>query len=369
VNPADSRFCNACGAQLNLALCPHCAAVNARAAKDCYQCGGSLTGRSADTLAARSPVAGAIGASNSGVPAAGSEKKPVAQRASESDAPDRVVDTVANELDELRELLQLMNRRVSGTAATPSAGADLRSQTGSVGPNRAVGPPADRSLTGPVPAVAAARALPAVSATVPRRRRTGAIVGTIVLGVLAVVGYYAYRQHAALDVAKARSASGETAGHMGPTSSGVVVNLGAEPVREPSTASTAGPVVGPAVANAPSVPPASEGSAATVREEDATSDEPRRGAGAVKEASPGDGTGPAKPPSAAAPPAPAVQRRGARELERPPEAAAAAAVLIPRSQKSGAGTGIEPPRPLLGPCTEALAALGLCAPELTQRRE
>ncbi len=37
-NPPDSRFCNACGGQLNLAPCPHCGAVNDVTATNCHQC-------------------------------------------------------------------------------------------------------------------------------------------------------------------------------------------------------------------------------------------------------------------------------------------------------------------------------------------
>lgn len=37
-NPAESKFCNACGAVLHLAPCPKCGAVNDKGAAQCYRC-------------------------------------------------------------------------------------------------------------------------------------------------------------------------------------------------------------------------------------------------------------------------------------------------------------------------------------------
>lgn len=49
-NPPDSKYCNACGATLTLAPCPHCGAVNQITATTCYQCRGSLQESSKDAL-------------------------------------------------------------------------------------------------------------------------------------------------------------------------------------------------------------------------------------------------------------------------------------------------------------------------------
>ena len=49
-NPADAQFCNACGATLTLAPCPHCGAVNQLTAAACYQCHGELQGSRPDAL-------------------------------------------------------------------------------------------------------------------------------------------------------------------------------------------------------------------------------------------------------------------------------------------------------------------------------
>jgi hypothetical protein len=45
VNPADAKFCNACGGALHLVPCPRCGAVSDVTASTCYQCNGPLGGR------------------------------------------------------------------------------------------------------------------------------------------------------------------------------------------------------------------------------------------------------------------------------------------------------------------------------------
>ena len=45
VNPADAKFCNACGGALHLLPCPRCGAVSDVTATTCYQCNGPLGGR------------------------------------------------------------------------------------------------------------------------------------------------------------------------------------------------------------------------------------------------------------------------------------------------------------------------------------
>ena len=44
-NPADAKFCNACGGALHLVPCPRCGAVSDVTATTCYQCNGPLGGR------------------------------------------------------------------------------------------------------------------------------------------------------------------------------------------------------------------------------------------------------------------------------------------------------------------------------------
>jgi ribosomal protein L40E len=47
-NPPESRFCNACGGQLNLVPCPQCGAVNESHAPACFQCQAGLTSSQTD---------------------------------------------------------------------------------------------------------------------------------------------------------------------------------------------------------------------------------------------------------------------------------------------------------------------------------
>jgi len=56
-NPADAKFCNACGGALHLMPCPRCGAVSDVTATVCYQCNGQLRGRKTDALDAALPAA------------------------------------------------------------------------------------------------------------------------------------------------------------------------------------------------------------------------------------------------------------------------------------------------------------------------
>lgn len=56
-NPADSKFCSACGGALHLVPCPRCGAVNQVTATACYQCRSQLPGRRTDALDPPSPAA------------------------------------------------------------------------------------------------------------------------------------------------------------------------------------------------------------------------------------------------------------------------------------------------------------------------
>jgi hypothetical protein len=57
VNPADAKFCNACGGALHLVPCPRCGAVSDVTASTCYQCHGQLPKRGTDELGTAAPVA------------------------------------------------------------------------------------------------------------------------------------------------------------------------------------------------------------------------------------------------------------------------------------------------------------------------
>ena len=60
-NPAEAKFCNACGGALHLAPCPRCGAVSEITATTCYQCNAKLPGRKTDAPDAVPTAEAALG--------------------------------------------------------------------------------------------------------------------------------------------------------------------------------------------------------------------------------------------------------------------------------------------------------------------
>jgi ribosomal protein L40E len=56
-NRAGAKFCEECGAALNLKLCSHCEAINERNAQTCHQCGTKFLARPAPRLGKLTPSA------------------------------------------------------------------------------------------------------------------------------------------------------------------------------------------------------------------------------------------------------------------------------------------------------------------------
>lgn len=59
-NPAEAKFCNACGGALHLVPCPRCGAVSEITAISCYQCNAKLPGRRTDAPDAVPPAEAAL---------------------------------------------------------------------------------------------------------------------------------------------------------------------------------------------------------------------------------------------------------------------------------------------------------------------
>lgn len=59
-NPADAKFCNACGSSLNLQLCGHCGAIDHVSSRACYKCGAPFTAKGvspdAESASADEPI-------------------------------------------------------------------------------------------------------------------------------------------------------------------------------------------------------------------------------------------------------------------------------------------------------------------------
>jgi hypothetical protein len=288
VNPAGSKFCNACGAPLYLVPCSQCGAVNEAAATKCRQCGAVLPERT------------------SAAPAASGE-----------------ADVDAKGLASLHDLRQRLARIEAETRLGVSE-ADHP-------PPMSDAPRGDLGMAHPAPAV--------VLPPLPRGPRTGAsrgarlVLGTAALAGIAIAGYYALEPDAAIEAPKAPMAAGEVTGSGDP----------AKAVPPASPATRADPAAVTSIA-AP-VPMVTHGVA--------------KGAGPAPAASDA-------PPPDARPPRPTA----AAPRENPIVSAtpAAAAGALPRPAESG--TGIERPPPAgIGPCTDAVAALGLCTPEPAQGRK
>jgi double zinc ribbon protein len=288
-NPADSKFCGACGGALHLAPCQHCGAVNEVTANYCHQCLASPRGGGTDTSDAFPPAANE--ASSASVVdllrrlAAGGDFPPATQVASrpETEAPTQRAPAISHP-----RAADIPSRLAARTAVSRTA--DAPTAPASEGPRApakaAPTAPATEIPPAPVAEVAgkSSSVPPAATASSPSSRQySRIIVGTaaaVVLAAITVLGYY-YRE------------------------------------RSPGEATE---------------PPA-------VSSEDAT-----------------------KRPSKA------IGKAGDRAPSRPEGCTEAAAALglcaLKPVQKKEAGTN-----PALQTCTEATVALGLCAPKPTQKKE
>jgi ribosomal protein L40E len=331
-NPPDAKFCNTCGGALDLAPCPHCGAVNDATASTCRQCSGSLHGR-ANGAASPSPgVRKSTAAGSAG--AAGGPPNPIPPEPLSSEGPDKDA-RVSATLRQMREYLERSD-------AEPAVGLQRRpdppvpQQTRGAG---AGGSAAPRPY--PVSTVTESWVLQAEPRNT-HRGRSAAIAGSAALVILAASGYYVYRWVAdSLPVA-------DKAGEGG---SRVATGTVAEPVAKPDvgapTESTPSALATPAIAAPP----------------------PTSGVPAVRPGTvvPGDARGPTTAAVAGSarsntPP----QRRGGADAK---ESSPAAPTAVERPRTIEAGAAFELKRPRVGPCTEAVAALGLCTREPAQGRE
>jgi len=212
-----------------------------------------------------------------------------------------------------------------------------------------------------------------VSSSLPRRPPR-MIVGTAVIAVITVLGYYSYRQRSLVEAPRAPAASSEADGRGAPAGAGVIGPDAASGGTIPARADDGAGLTSPATSPSETPPPK------------ALADPARAAAN-----QPPPGRQPVEAPAAKAA-AVAIARPQAinagKEGERAPsrqeactEAGAALGLCVARSvqkkettaveaaikrpEATGAGNagGQEPP------CTEAVAAVGLCTPKPTQRRE
>ena len=210
------------------------------------------------------------------------------------------------------------------------------------------------------PAAEVSRSLP--------RRRSQVIAGTAVLTALAVVGsalvvagYTTYRQRSLADAPQPPAASSEASGRGAPAGAGFI---GRDAVAdEPKSASADNSAGLTSLATSPPGAPL----AAPVR---AAANQPRADRQPVKSQEAKASEPAPLRPEACTEAAAALGLCATKSVQKKEtETAAAVEAAIKRPQTAGAGNagGQEPPYPQT--CTEAVAALGLCAPKPTQRRE
>jgi len=199
-----------------------------------------------------------------------------------------------------------------------------------------------------------------VSTSLPRRR-SRVIAGTAVLAALVVVGYYTYRQRSLADAPQPPAASSEASGRGAPAGAGFI---GRDAVAdEPKSAGADNSAGLTSVATSPP----GTALAAPVR---AAANQPRADRQPVKSQEAKASEPEPLRPEACTEAAAALGLCATKSVQKKePETAAAVEADIKRPQTTGAGNAgaQEPPQPQT--CTEAVAALGLCAPKPTQRRE
>jgi lipoprotein-anchoring transpeptidase ErfK/SrfK len=347
-NPPGAKFCNACGAQLQRLACPSCGAGIEVGATTCRQCQAALPGGETRTVAVSSIETDARSAD------------------AEFDAA----------LQALRERLPMIGVEYAQAPAADRGG------TGA--PADELGPAiATANLPGPsrhYPTTDLANRSGRPGHRAGRMRLATVAFGTAALAAAGVAAFYAFDHRERADALEPAFAAWELTGKprsaardrpvipdatdFPPAAASIPhVTHGVAKSAAPTAAAPADPGLSERAAPRPDPP-------AAVRESRVTSAAPagdplpRVTHGVAKSAAPAAATA-AVPREAAAQPGATTAQRENRATAVVPAAGASAP---PRADEGG--TGIERPRPArIGPCTEAVATLGLCNPEPTQRRE
>jgi hypothetical protein len=397
-NPPDSKFCNACGAPLTAAPCPHCGAPNDATATTCQHCGASLPDSLPNDLFLPLPSEEAL-----------AHSRPVLQTAEAmtqsgydwNETPDLGLPLTARSASTRSGTLH----DVTALAAGPSQQADVaddffvavtdpevaappaqsRQEDFLVPfqpeppetPAATTQPPETRSDPDPVSSGAPASAddvqpTAAVLANTGSEKSHGGssrgsgrriLTSALIVAVLAAAVIFAYRHFQRFqpsDAVPPNASTGE------PIDRGIQVTP-KKPVAATGAASATvavPPAVGP-----PASAPASDRAAAAIGQTKATGGERADAKGSKSS------DGPAA--SAARPQSPAdifirpePDPRSAPPVQEGPRASTAGTggdTSRPSTSKAGAGVGQRPAG--AAPCTDAQAALGLCSQENTKGRK
>lgn len=348
-NPPGAKFCNACGAQLQRLACPSCGAGNEVGATTCRQCQAALAEGKTRTVAVSSIETTALSAD------------------AEFDAA----------LQALRERLPMIGAEYAQAPAADRGGAGAPAHE--LGPAMATADLPDPSTRYPATDIALSSGPP--GHRVGRVRPALVVFGAAALAAAGVAAFYTFDHREWADASRAPLATGESAGKANPAASNRPVNPDTTD-SPPAAASLPRVTHGVAKSAAPTAAAATNAGSLESGAPRPTPSAAPRETRVTPVAPAGDSLprvthGVAKsagPASAAAALSPGGEppRTGAttaqRENRATPVAPAAGVSVPPRAVESG--TGIERPPPArIGPCTEAVATLGLCKPEPTQRRE
>lgn len=356
-NPADAKFCNACGSPLHLKPCKKCGAVTEAAATRCGVCGSDFTRTRKN--GEREHAAHA--------PAAARGDPPLKDIHFEAEP----VPELETETEGLHALLKAFEEAPPGAHRL---GVDApRSDLGTV-----------RTEVATLPVARPARDIVTAPATSALRRQSRfAVFGAMALATLALAGYYILRTDARPDVhSQADTAAPPPATRLSDAvADGVPVKQAAAPSQPSATAAAVG-------SSAIPLPEKAQTEAQTAPVGVMAKDGPEEATGPVEKAPQPAVDSAEKPESARAEPfkqtlpservaraAPTQAVAASRTADRRPSETRASVHIARQERRTTAAPlpgaaaptrygSLQPPAaPRPAPCTEGVAALGLCTPK------
>lgn len=389
--PAKSRFCNGCGTPLRPDPCIKCGAVSGAEAQACIRCGNELPARMTDAYASLMRAVESSGPAAVAAPAGTGTGEPPRDRPLLIPELEGLGDSAAAS-DENREPSGYVVSFEPGQWVTIGVTHEADSLPSAAKPDSSIGHgerelakpsvPPSASMTSlavaqpaqaPPPAMAltsVALHVPADQSRKPSLLRMPLFMGGVGVAAVAVALYVMLRQQSVVELSPPPAASREADGldNINESRGGSKRDAGAigdkPPVLMPDPA--ASPAARVAVEAAPEVPQRA-GAGGVQSPPDELRGEPSQ----VQMKSPVLDVVAA--PQAAqrtivAPSTPGANR-AARELKPLPQAPAPLADIFARPRATGTTPGGERKPAGIGPCTEAVAALGLCTLDTTQRRQ
>jgi hypothetical protein len=343
VNPPSSKYCTACGVRLHALLCPQCGAINDATAPHCRKCTAGFLDSGTDDLAPQPAAEGGTGPpGRTSVPALGPGHVDGAAQETQAD------------VEPSAYVVQFEPDGTVNIGCWSEPPSEIDAGTGVAEPRSSeLAPmvlgapyPATQAVRGLTPrdgnsAAIAASAVTSVPAAPLKalEPRPMIVAGLAITAGVAVASFYLFRQETAVRLTSIPIAGTEADVRYDRSEPTALLRRDTDVVSEAAATSTlkfAETRALPAVAARPAASPQSSMA-------DLVQDTPVAGLPANK---------------------PRGHRVGSPSAEA--AAAVAAALARPRSGTAAAATPLQPPQ--LGPCTDGVAALGLCSPEPSPRR-